>query len=299
MQSFLIRLAACALAPLPSVAVHAAPAATPAFAPTRFSVVVEGSGPDVILIPGLASPRAVWDGARKSLGGKYRLHLVQLAGFGGTAPGVNASGAILDPTVEELHRYIVANTPAAPAVVGHSMGGLMGMMLAKAHPTSVGRLMIVDALPFIGTLFVPGATVATIRPVATMMRNIMLASAGTAKGPRQAMAVPFMSITPAGADQVTTWSSQADPSLSARAMYEVMTTDVRPTLPAIRTPMTVLYPYSSKSLSAERAKTIYEPAYRGAPNARLVAVPESFHFIMLDQPDLFAVALRNFLTETR
>ena len=37
----------------------AVPAAASA-APTRFSVVTVGVGPDVILIPGLSSPRAVW-----------------------------------------------------------------------------------------------------------------------------------------------------------------------------------------------------------------------------------------------
>lgn len=299
--TLMLRILALAFAPpfLAVVPAAAAPAKAPAFAPTRFSVVVEGSGPDVILIPGLASPRAVWDGARTALGGKYRTHVVQLNGFGGTAPGVNASGTILVPTVEELHRYIAANRLKTPAVVGHSMGGLMGLMLARAHPESVGRLMIVDALPFIGTLFDPNATVASVTPQATMMRDAMLAAAAAQKGPRKAIAVPYMSITPAGAAQVNRWSAQADPAVSARAMYEDMTTDMRSALPAMRTPITMLYPYSSKSFGAERAQAIYGNAYEAAPDARLVAVPESFHFIMLDQPNLFAVALRDFLTEKR
>ncbi len=303
MPTKLLRLAALGLAPLlaPATPAAAAPAATPAFIPTRFSVVVEGTGPDVILIPGLASPRDVWNGARIALGGKYRLHLVQLAGFGGTPAGANATGAILAPTVEELNRYIAANRLKAPAVVGHSMGGLMGLMLARAHPQSVGRLMIVDSLPFIGTLFDPDATVAAITPQATGMRDAMLAAAARQAGkPRTPGApIPFMSITPEGARQVALWSSQADPSVSARAMYEDMTTDLRPALPAIRTPITMLYPYSSKSFGADHAKAIYATAYQGAPNARLVAVPESFHFIMLDQPAVFATALRQFLQEKR
>lgn len=279
---------------------QAAPAAAPAFAPTRFSVVVEGRGPDVILIPGLASPRAVWDGTRAALGGKYRLHLIQLNGFGGTAPGANANGAILAPTVDELHRYIAAKALKAPAVVGHSMGGLMGLMLASAHPESVARLMVVDALPFIGTLFNPDATVASVTPQATMMRDAMIAAAQAQKGkPRAAFAVPYMSITPAGAAQVNRWSAEADAVVSARAMYEDMVTDMRPALPALRAPVTMLYPYSSKSFGAEQAKAIYGNAYRAAPNARLVAVPESFHFIMLDQPARFAAELKTFLTEKR
>lgn len=280
---------------------YAAFAAAPAFAPTRFSVVVEGTGPDVILIPGLASPREVWDGARAALGGRYRLHLVQLAGFGGTDAGPNATGAILEPTVAELERYIVANRLRSPAIVGHSMGGLMGLMLARSHPASVGRLMIVDSLPFIGLLFDPDATVATIRPQAEMMRNAMIAgAAGKPSRPRPpGPPIPYMSITPAGAATVARWSATADTPVAARAMYETMTTDLRPALPAIRVPMTMLYPYSAKSIDAERAKAVYTSAYRGAPNVRLVAVPESFHFIMLDQPAPFAAALRTFLSEKR
>jgi pimeloyl-ACP methyl ester carboxylesterase len=50
-------------APAPAVALAPAPAAKPApvFKPTRFSVEVRGTGPDVILIPGLASSSDVWD----------------------------------------------------------------------------------------------------------------------------------------------------------------------------------------------------------------------------------------------
>jgi pimeloyl-ACP methyl ester carboxylesterase len=62
----------------------AAPAPKP-FAPTRFSVEVVGSGPDVILIPGLTASKEVWRGTVNAVPG-YRYHLVQVAGFAGTAP---------------------------------------------------------------------------------------------------------------------------------------------------------------------------------------------------------------------
>src|SRR5688572_19942867 len=58
--------------------------ASPAIAqPRAFSVTVEGKGPDVILIPGLMSGRHVWDRTVADLGGKYRVHRLQLAGFAG------------------------------------------------------------------------------------------------------------------------------------------------------------------------------------------------------------------------
>ena len=136
-----------------------APMAT-GFSPTRFTVQDQGSvnKPDVILIPGLASSRAVWDVEAKFLAPNYRLHLVQIDGFAGAPAGANAAGPILPGVVEELHQYIVAGK-LHPVVIGHSLGGLITLMLAAAHPEDVKKIVIVDSLPFYGLVFDPNATV--------------------------------------------------------------------------------------------------------------------------------------------
>ncbi len=85
------------------------------FVPTRFSVVDGGTAgkPDVILIPGLASSRAVWDAEAAKLAPNFRLHLVQVNGFAGQAAGANAGSTdVLPGIVEELHAYIAANRDA-------------------------------------------------------------------------------------------------------------------------------------------------------------------------------------------
>ena len=61
----------------------------------------------------------------------------------------------VDGVVADLHALIAKEKIAGAAVVGHSMGGLAALMLAEAHPGDAGKLMIVDSLPFIGTLFAP------------------------------------------------------------------------------------------------------------------------------------------------
>ena len=58
----------------------------------RITVTVRGRGPDVVLIPGLASSSAVWDATAKRLEGHYRLHIVQVDGFAGSPPKANAQG---------------------------------------------------------------------------------------------------------------------------------------------------------------------------------------------------------------
>ena len=101
---------------------HAAVVPATVFTPTRFTVVDEGTvgKPDVLLIPGLASSRAVFDAEAKLLAPNYRLHRLQVDGFAGQAAGANATGAILPAIVEEIHLYLAAGH-LHPMVIGHSL----------------------------------------------------------------------------------------------------------------------------------------------------------------------------------
>ena len=105
----------------PAPAAKAAPPAPRPFAPTRFSAEVVGSGPDVILIPGLTASKEVWRGTVNAVPG-YRYHLVQVAGFAGTAPRGNAQGEVVAPLAAEIARYIDSNRLRGASLVGHSMG---------------------------------------------------------------------------------------------------------------------------------------------------------------------------------
>ncbi|KAK0359582.1 hypothetical protein LTR94_030747, partial [Friedmanniomyces endolithicus] len=152
---------------------HAAhDAAHASFASDRLSVRVDGpeGAPDLILIPGLSSSPDIWQGTVDHLTGRYRVHRIHVAGFAGAAPQANAQGdapqPVGAPVAEEIARYIREQHLNKPAVVGHSMGGTMGMMLAARHPELVGKLMVVDMIPFMGAMFgAPGATAESVTPV--------------------------------------------------------------------------------------------------------------------------------------
>ncbi|MGH6608892.1 MAG: hypothetical protein ACRECQ_01405, partial [Burkholderiaceae bacterium] len=75
------------------------------FASDRLTVTVEGSGPDVILIPGLTSHPRIWNSTVKAVPG-YRYHLIHVAGFAGAVNKGNTSGAVAAPVAEEVARYI-------------------------------------------------------------------------------------------------------------------------------------------------------------------------------------------------
>jgi pimeloyl-ACP methyl ester carboxylesterase len=261
----------------------------------RITVTVKGSGPDVILIPGLASSGAAWDGIASHLGGHYRLHVVQLAGFAGSPPGANATGPIIEPTVDAVDTYITTNHLQSPKVIGHSLGGLIGLMLALKHPDHLGGLMIVDSLPFFGATF--GAANATAAgSQAAGMRDTILTETQDAYAQGEKAFLPSLVKSPDGLKFVIAWAIASDKSVVARALYEDATTDLRSSLHAIQTPVTILYPWDASSGMPQAAvDAFYQQNFAALSHKELIRIDGSYHFIMLDQPDAFASEVDRFL----
>ena len=271
-------------------------AARPAFSSDRISVDVRGSGRDVVLIPGLNSSPHVWDTTVAALP-KYRYHVVHVGGFAGKPAGVNASGPILDPVAAEIARYIEQAGLKKPAVVGHSLGGFWGMMLAARYPDRISRLMVVDMFPFISQIYAgPSATPESVRPFAEQMRKSTLEAAGEARRKMAEQTIATMVRTESFRPEAVKASLESDPRVSAQAMYEIMTTDLRPQLTRIKVPVTVLWVRSpSAPVSEAQMAEGYRAAYANIAHARLKQVPGAWHFIMWDEPQAFQRERREFL----
>jgi pimeloyl-ACP methyl ester carboxylesterase len=264
----------------------AAPATKPApkpFAPARFSVEVVGSGPDVILIPGLTASREVWRGTVAAAPG-YRYHLVQVAGFAGTAPRANAQGAVVAPLADEIARYIQAKGLQRPAIVGHSMGGTVAMMIAARHSSRAGKVMVVDMLPEPAGLV--GSSASGARGLAGALRGL-----SGSEGGRRLIQSAIRIFGNAEAQE-----SESDPDVVARATEELAGLDLTPELPKIQAPLTVVYASADVNRRAT-ADQAYKSAYAPAKGAKLVRIDGSGHMIMYDQPGKFSAALRSFLRE--
>jgi N-formylmaleamate deformylase len=271
----LIALASPAAAgPLP-------PTAGAVFAPARFTVETIGSGPDVILLPGLTSSRDVWRATVAAVPG-YRYHLVQVAGFAGLPAGGNARGEVVAPLAEEIARYIRAEKLDRPALVGHSMGGTLALMVAARHPGLVGKAMVVDMLPQPAALV--GASASGLRGLSDTLRDLANTEAGRG--------LIDSAIRLFGDDPRT--NARSDPDVVARAARELAVSDLTPELPRIRSPLTVVYACPEPAFCAEIERS-YAAAYAGDPATRLVRIDGSGHMVMADQPARFRAALRAFL----
>ncbi|HEX8512518.1 MAG TPA: alpha/beta hydrolase [Allosphingosinicella sp.] len=269
---------------LAAAALLAAPAAAAPFKPTRISVQVRGSGPVVVLIPGLSSSRGVWNGTVAAVPG-YRYHLVQVAGFARTAAGGNSAGRVASPVAEEIARYIAANRLGRPAIVGHSMGGSIAMMIGARYPRVAGRVMVVDMLPSPVRPF--GVPPTAMKPLAQLIGGEM---AGADRLRRDLKSL-------VGRLGNSDWlESRNDAGVVGRSVSELLSTDLTPELTRIRAPLTVVYACPARlNYACGTVSKAYTAAYSTRPGTRLVRIDRSGHTIMWDQPVAFQAALRSFL----
>ena len=272
------------------------PATAKSFASDRISVTVTGSGADVVLIPGLSSSPDVWTGTIAAVPG-YRYHLVKVAGFDGAPAGANASGPVLIPVADEIARYIKEAGLKSPALVGHSMGGSFAILVAGRNSETASKVMVVDMMPFLGAMFGgPKATAESVTPMATQIRDGIAKSTGDARKTQIERTIASMVKTEAMRPSAVAQSLASDPVVSGQGMYDLIVTDLRPELAKIKVPLTVLWVVPQGApLTQPQMDGYYRASYAGAPQAVLKHIPDSYHFIMYDQPEQFRTELKAFL----
>lgn len=265
------------------------------FRSNRISVEVRGSGPDVILIPGIASTSEVWAGVVQRLRGR-RLHLISVKGFGPLAGEANVEGPVMGPVAAEVRRYIAEARLDRPAVVGHSMGGQIGLRAASDGRDQIGRLMTVDASPFFPALISPGATVGDVQPIAQLAYGVLQFLGDEALVARgREMGIELGGATDSLFSAIG-WQG-GDRQVLAQSLYEVMTVDLRHRLPDITAPVTVVYGWSRDDASPRHeADRLFRAAHASLRRpATFERIEGAEHMVMIDQPARFMAAMERFL----
>ncbi|MDP2764826.1 MAG: alpha/beta hydrolase [Brevundimonas sp.] len=279
------------------ILIFATPATAQTFQSERIAVTARGAGPDVILIPGLASTADVWRGVADRLAGRRRLHLISVRGFGDLAPGDNANGAVMAAVAGEVRRYIAEHGLERPAIIGHSMGGQLGLRVAADSGPRVGRVMVVDSSPFFPALISPRATAGDVEPIAQLAyQAIQFLGDEALRARGRQMGLELGGATDALFGSLG-WQG-GDRRVLAQSLYEVMTVDLRRRLPDITAPVTVVYGWSADQGSPRsRTDSLFRGAYARLRNpAAFVPIEGAEHMVMIDQPRRFMAAVDRFLT---
>jgi len=270
--------------------------AVPALAgnPPSFHVEITGKGKPMILIPGFASSGATWNSTVARYKDRYECHVLTLAGFAGE-PRIDAP--LLETVRQDLAAYIRDKKMDKPVIVGHSLGGVLALWLAEQEPRLVGPLVIVDSLPFLAAVMNPGATAESVKAPAEQMRKMFSGPPTEESDNRTETSIKAMVTKPEDAEMVVGWSRKSDRGAMGDAIYEMMTTDLRPDLDKITAPTLVIGTWIAYKQYAtrEQVEKNFRAQYEKLAHYDFVLEDTARHFVMLDDPDGFFQAVDRFL----
>jgi pimeloyl-ACP methyl ester carboxylesterase len=277
-------------------ALHA-PRAIAQTAPTSdvpFRVERVGHGRPMILIPGLLSGGDVWNGTVARYRDRYDMHVLTLAGFAGVAP--IPAERYLEAERDAVIRYIRENRLEKPVLVGHSLGGFLALWIASTAPDLVGSVVAVDGVPYLAALNDSTATPEGMKPRVERILALAPSLSADQLAMQTRAALLQQSRDTANGALGERWGRGSDGGTMGKVVYEMMTTDLRPNVAAIRAP--VLLVASGDGLPAPEVAArlaAYRDQVSRVRGARVVMAGSSKHFIMLDEPAFLFAEMDRFL----
>ena len=187
----------------------------------RLHYVVEGRGPAVLLVHGLGGFAESWRHNIPALAAVGTVFAVDLPGFGRSSKPPTRYR--LGDSVRALHGFTQAMGLDRVAVVGHSLGGAVGLTYALTHPARVERIALLGAL-------VPGSSYRPSMPyriAATPVLGELLALCACGPVYRQALARCFHAPVGAEVEFLVREAYAERTSPEAKAAYLATLRDLR------------------------------------------------------------------------
>lgn len=247
----------------------------------------KGSGVPVVFGHSLAFDRRMFDHQVETLASRYRCIAYDFLGHGGSSPGRGEYS--LEDEMENLHG-LLAQLGASPAhLVGLSMGGMVDMRLALAHPEDVRSLALLDTSA--------EEEVAERRP-----QYEALAAASRASGPQSVVdgVAGFMfsqGFRQSQPEKVEAFKEQFIrynvEGIALATMAVTRRTSVLERISEIRVPTLVIVGGEDIATTPDKAQRIAERI----SGARLETIAGSGHASTIEQPERVSQLLLEFLAE--
>lgn len=262
-----------------------------------FVVSIVGQGRPILMIPGLASSGATWDATAEHLAPHFRCYKFTLAGFAGVPP---IDAPLLTTARDQIAGYIRDNHLDHPVIMGHSLGGDIALDLAARNPQLVGPVVIVDSLPFFAAAWFQVDTLAAAQPTIEKMRAGMEAMSHEQWAAYTKTGASTNAMATKTADQQTLiqWGLASDQKTVINAMIELVSTDLRPELKNIQTPVFVIGTWvglKTYGVTEPQVAQVFHEQYAGVKDLHFVMAENARHFVMWDDPAWFDRQLDDFL----
>jgi pimeloyl-ACP methyl ester carboxylesterase len=180
--------------------------------------------------------------------------------------------------------------------VGHSMGGLATLILARDHPDVVDRLMVADVPAFFSVLINPFASANAMAGLAEHSRRSYFDKTNVQLEEDLRRATDKLVVDSGQLQRIVSWGLTSDRATVADVMAEVMVTDLRGDLHRIKSPVDVVYAWDKAGHATKAGiDQVYASSYQGLAQGRRLRIDHARHYLMFDQPEAFYKAVREWL----
>lgn len=266
------------------------------------------AGPLVVLTHGWGATATEWGYLRRRLEDRYRVAAYDLRGLG-RSKGPTDKAFDLNRMADDL-RAVVAAAGGGPAVlVGHSIGGMIQLNLAKQHPedlgTRVAGMVVANSTPTnpTHTTRLGEALAALQKPVLEPLARVMIVLAplvwamnvlsylnGSAHWSNYRAAFSLAG-TWGQVEFATRWALGLWPATYARGALGMFCYHAGDALAGVRVPVLVV----AGDRDVMTVPGASEAIRAGVPRAEMLTLSPAGHMGPVQRPDDFAVAVRGFL----
>jgi pimeloyl-ACP methyl ester carboxylesterase len=143
----------------------------------------------------------------------------------------------------------------------------------------------------------PEATPERMKAPAEAMRRFYLSMSPEQLEAGARMSAAGMVRSGTDVERIARWTSRSDSRTMAQALYEMMTTDLRGDVAAIRVPTLLVAAGDGAGDAQAREKLVasYESQVSRIPKHEVVLAEHARHFVMLDDPAFLEAAIAHFL----
>ncbi len=260
--------------------------------PSAIHVEQHGTGDPLMFLPGFATPASVWDKTIQNIRGERTYYQVSYAGFNGLAP---VDTPWYQNVRAALFAYVEKHDLRNLTLIGHSMGGNLATEVAAAMPERVKQLIIVDAIPCMRALMMPGVDAKHIRYDSPQVLRMLRMSEDSLRQ-TVVMTAQNMTLRPERVDTLVRWMMRADRETYVYGYTDLLKMDLRPQLDRITAETLILgAPFPDEQVVREN----YAKQYANLANKSIRMAPDSRHFIMLDQPTWLHEQINSALTDEK
>ncbi|MBR0656405.1 alpha/beta fold hydrolase [Roseomonas arctica] len=249
----------------------------------RLNAVEVGAGPPVVLLHGLLGAAQNWGTIQTALAPDHRVITLDLRNHGASPHAAEMDHGSMAADVAQTLQAL--GVPRA-AVVGHSMGGKVAMMLALTAPALVERLVVADIAP------VPYPP--NLRAIVAALQALPVTPGLTR---RAADALLAATIPEAGMRAFLLQNLRFD----ATPAWRIGLAEIAAAMPAIEDFAAPAAVFEGPVLFLAGARSDYiRPEHEAAiaalfPTARHAVVPNAGHWVHAENPGGFLDALEPFL----